>query len=128
MCQPRKYIFLPTAKFAFHTDGIFDLSACPNLEVSLIASASADMRALLWSAVASQEPPLLSLKHRGSVNSARFHPSRPLLCTASGECFGFVWDLRALFDSRLRAKDKKKHTAAAATPSLTPTNTVSVRG
>lgn len=62
-----------------HRDGLWDVSA----RQGLVASASADGTACLWSAHSGQCL-LQYAGHGGSVNSVRFHDD--LLLTSSGDC------------------------------------------
>ena len=73
----------PTIELTGHRDGVWDVSTC-RWDGRLLLSASADGRAILWD-IRSLVPNVVYTGHIGSVNSARFHPSRPLFCTASGD-------------------------------------------
>lgn len=65
-----------------HTDGVWEVTASPTQ--SLVATASADHLACIWS-IDTGRCLLKYEGHSGSVNSIRFHPSKDLLLTASGD-------------------------------------------
>lgn len=50
----------------------------------------ADRSACIWG-VATGKCLLRYSGHGGSVNSARFHPSRDVILSASGDCTAHVW-------------------------------------
>ncbi|XP_032222358.2 WD repeat-containing protein 37 isoform X2 [Nematostella vectensis] len=72
-----------------HRDGVWEVSYARHGQ-AIIATASADRSARLWD-VDSGLCLLKYLGHIGSVNSIRFHPTEPLVCTASGEGTCHVW-------------------------------------
>jgi WD repeat-containing protein 37 len=71
-----------------HTDGVWEVIA--SLTQPLIATASADHTACVWS-IDTGKCLLKYEGHTGSVNSIRFHPSKDLLLTASGDNSAHIW-------------------------------------
>lgn len=71
-----------------HTDGVWEVTA--SLTQPLIATASADHAACIWS-IDTGKCLLKYEGHSGSVNSIRFHPSKDLLLTASGDNSAHIW-------------------------------------
>lgn len=71
-----------------HTDGVWEVTA--SLTQPLIATASADHVACIWS-IDTGKCLLKYEGHSGSVNSIRFHPSKDLLLTASGDNSAHIW-------------------------------------
>lgn len=71
-----------------HSDGIWQVSASSHQP--LIATASADHTACIWS-VDTGRCLLKYEGHGGSVNSIRFHPTKDLLLTASGDLTAHIW-------------------------------------
>lgn len=72
-----------------HTDGLWEItSGSPNSGV--VGTASADATARVWDSL-SGACLATYREHKGSVNSIRFHPNEPLLCTASGDNSVHVW-------------------------------------
>ncbi|XP_045453166.1 WD repeat-containing protein 37 [Melitaea cinxia] len=83
-------------EFTGHKDGIWDVStARPNQ--SLIGTASADHTACIWS-VEWAKCLLQYTGHSGSVNSIRFHPSRDIALTSSGDNTAHVWQAAVNWD------------------------------
>ncbi|CAB3362763.1 WD repeat-containing protein 37 isoform X2 [Cloeon dipterum] len=76
-------------EFPGHRDGVWDVS-CPRSGQPFIGTASADHTASIWS-TASGACILKYTGHSGSVNSIRFHPSRDLVLTASGDTTAHIW-------------------------------------
>lgn len=71
-----------------HSDGVWEVSASPNQP--LIATASADHHACIWS-IDTGRCLLKYEGHNGSVNSIRFHPTKELLLTSSGDGTAHIW-------------------------------------
>lgn len=71
-----------------HTDGVWEVTASQSQP--LIATASADHLACIWS-IESGRCLLKYEGHGGSVNSIRFHPTKELLLTASGDTTAHIW-------------------------------------
>lgn len=71
-----------------HTDGVWEVTA--SLTQPLIATASADHVACIWS-IDTGKCLLKYEGHSGSCNSIRFHPSKDLLLTASGDNSAHIW-------------------------------------
>lgn len=76
-------------EFSGHRDGIWEVAVARPGQ-PLIGTASADHSACIWS-VETGRCLLQYLGHTGSVNSIRFHPSRDLVLTASGDQCTHVW-------------------------------------
>lgn len=71
-----------------HTDGVWEVSTSSKLP--LIATASADHLACIWS-IDSGRCLLKYEGHGGSVNSIKFHPTKDLMLTASGDTSAHIW-------------------------------------
>lgn len=76
-------------QFSGHRDGVWDVSVARPGQ-PLIGTASADHSACIWS-VEKGRCLLQYLGHQGSVNSIKFHPSRDLVLTASGDQTAHIW-------------------------------------
>eukprot|EP01118_Nematostelium_gracile_P014843 TRINITY_DN5863_c0_g1_i2.p1 TRINITY_DN5863_c0_g1~~TRINITY_DN5863_c0_g1_i2.p1 ORF type:complete len:507 (-),score=121.82 TRINITY_DN5863_c0_g1_i2:30-1550(-) len=77
--------------FIGHRDGIWEISTCRwEKKSNSFATASADRTARVWSSDAST-PVYIYVNHKGSVNSARFHPTNRLVCSASGDSSCHIW-------------------------------------
>lgn len=74
--------------FVGHTDGVWEVWCSQSQP--LIATASADHLACIWS-IESGRCLLKYEGHGGSVNSIRFHPTKELLLTASGDTTAHIW-------------------------------------
>lgn len=77
-------------EFSGHTDGIWECTANTSTIHPLIATASADHLACIWS-IDSGKCLLKYEGHSGSVNSIKFHPSKDLMLTASGDNSAHIW-------------------------------------
>jgi len=88
-------------KYAGHKDGIWDLDS-QKTNSFLIGTASADRTAKLWNAETGQCL-ITYMAHNGSVNSIRFHPTEPLVCTGSGDGHAHIWKIPPLSDVRSRS-------------------------
>jgi len=76
-------------EFRGHRDGVWDVTTSRN-GLPLVGSASADGTACIWSTESGRC--LLQYQgHKGSVNSMRFHPSKDLVMTASGDSTCHLW-------------------------------------
>lgn len=76
-------------EFSGHKDGIWDVTSA-RLGIQVIGTASADHKAGVWS-TDSGRCLLRYQGHNGSVNSIRFHPTRELALTASGDHTAHIW-------------------------------------
>lgn len=71
-----------------HSDGVWEVTA--SQRQPLIATASADHSACIWS-IETGRCLLKYEGHGGSVNSIRFHPSKDMILTASGDTTAHIW-------------------------------------
>ncbi|XP_039281820.1 WD repeat-containing protein 37 isoform X2 [Nilaparvata lugens] len=76
-------------EFRGHRDGVWEVAVSRTAQ-SVIGTAATDHSACIWS-VESGRCLLRYLGHSGSVNSLRFHPTRDLALTASGDQKAHVW-------------------------------------
>lgn len=80
-----------------HNDGIWEVN-CNNSTIHpLIATASADHLACIWN-----EGGKCLLKyegHSGSVNSIKFHPSKDLMLSSSGDNSAHIWQSAVNFET-----------------------------
>jgi WD40 repeat protein len=76
-------------KLLGHTDGLWEVSTCLPLP-SVVGTASSDATARLWH-TGSGACVAIYREHRSSVNSIRFHPTQPLVCTAAGDGSIHLW-------------------------------------
>ncbi|XP_063367476.1 WD repeat-containing protein 37 [Cydia amplana] len=83
-------------EFTGHKDGIWDVSSARPGQ-ALIGTASADHTACVWS-VEWGKCLLQYTGHAGSVNSLRFHPSRDIALTSSGDNTAHVWQAAVNWD------------------------------
>ncbi|KAJ0173643.1 hypothetical protein K1T71_010792 [Dendrolimus kikuchii] len=83
-------------EFTGHKDGIWDVSSARPGQ-ALIGTASADHTACVWS-VEWGKCLLQYTGHSGSVNSIRFHPSRDIALTSSGDNTAHVWQAAVNWD------------------------------
>lgn len=83
-------------EYTGHRDGIWEVSV-GRCSQSVIATASADRTARVWAAE-SGRCLLQYIGHGGSVNSVRFHPSKDLVLTSSGDCSAHVWQAAVDWD------------------------------
>lgn len=90
-----------------HSDGVWEVTASQNQP--LIATASADHMACIWS-IDSGRCLLKYEGHGGSVNSIRFHPSKDLLLTASGDTTAQIW-LGAVNWENVIASSRRGHSS-----------------
>ncbi|KAK9508724.1 hypothetical protein O3M35_006215 [Rhynocoris fuscipes] len=79
-----------------HRDGVWDV-AVARPGVPLIGTASADQTACIW-LMDSGKCALRYTGHNGSVNSIKFHPSRDLVLTASGDHSAHIWQAAVTTD------------------------------
>jgi len=79
----------PSREFSGHRDGCWDVTTS-RIGLPIIGSASADGTACLWS-VETSRCVLQYQGHKGSVNSMRFHSSKDLVLTASGDTTCHLW-------------------------------------
>uniref|UniRef100_A0A6A7G6U5 WD repeat-containing protein 37-like n=3 Tax=Hirondellea gigas TaxID=1518452 RepID=A0A6A7G6U5_9CRUS len=78
-----------TKQFLGHRDGVWDVDTI-HRDCMLLATASADQSACIWG-VDCGRVVLQYTGHSGSVNSVRFHPTRELVLTASGDYTAHIW-------------------------------------
>lgn len=90
-----------------HSDGVWEVTASSNQP--LIATASADHLACIWS-IDTGRCLLKYEGHGGSVNSIRFHPSKDLLLTASGDTTAHIW-LGAVNWENVAASSRRGHSS-----------------
>lgn len=83
-------------EFVGHKDGVWEVSSARPGQ-ALIGTASADHTACIWS-VEWGKCLLQYLGHTGSVNSIRFHPSRDIALTSSGDTTAHVWQAAVNWD------------------------------
>ncbi|KAJ8723945.1 hypothetical protein PYW07_007925 [Mythimna separata] len=83
-------------EFTGHKDGIWDVSSARPGQ-ALIGTASADHTACVWS-VEWGKCLLQYTGHSGSVNSIRFHPTRDIALTSSGDNTAHVWQAAVNWD------------------------------
>ncbi|XP_051160745.1 WD repeat-containing protein 37 isoform X2 [Leptopilina boulardi] len=76
-------------EYTGHRDGVWEVTVGKSCQ-SIIATASADHTARIWS-IESGRCLLQYIGHNGSVNSVRFHPTRDLVLTSSGDNSSHVW-------------------------------------
>lgn len=79
-----------------HRDGVWEVSIGRSGQ-PIIATASADHTARVW-AMDSCRCLLQYTGHSGSVNSVRFHPTRDLALTASGDYSAHMWQAAVNWD------------------------------
>ncbi|XP_058802086.1 WD repeat-containing protein 37 [Phymastichus coffea] len=79
-----------------HRDGIWEVSIGRSGQ-PIIATASADHTARIWG-IDSCRCLLQYTGHSGSVNSVRFHPTKDLALSASGDCSAHVWQAAVNWD------------------------------
>ncbi|KAK9874097.1 hypothetical protein WA026_002451 [Henosepilachna vigintioctopunctata] len=83
-------------EYSGHKDGVWEVSvARPGIPV--IGTASADHSACIWG-IESTRCLLQYQGHSGSVNSIRFHPSKDLVLTASGDSSAHIWQAALNWD------------------------------
>ena len=80
---------IPLRRYTGHKDGIWEVSVS-RISQPIIGTASADHSAIIWG-MHSGRPLLQYTGHSGSVNSIRFHPSKELVITASGDGTAHIW-------------------------------------
>jgi WD repeat-containing protein 37 len=90
-----------------HSDGVWEVTASMNQP--LIATASADHQACIWS-IESGRCLLKYEGHAGSVNSIRFHPSKDMILTASGDTTAHIW-LGAVNWESIAASSRRGHSS-----------------
>jgi WD40 repeat protein len=78
-------------EYTGHSDGVWDIDVIVSpTNQSLLASASADHTACIWNIDTGKC--LLKYKgHSGSVNSIKFHPTKDLILTSSGDHSAQIW-------------------------------------
>ena len=76
-------------RYTGHKDGIWEVSVS-RMGLPILGTASADHTANIWG-MHSGQALLQYAGHSGSVNSIRFHPSKELVLTASGDGTVHIW-------------------------------------
>jgi len=76
-------------RYTGHKDGIWEVSVS-RMGLPILGTASADHTAMIWG-MHSGQALLQYAGHSGSVNSLRFHPSKELVLTASGDGSAHIW-------------------------------------
>ncbi|RZF35203.1 hypothetical protein LSTR_LSTR014240 [Laodelphax striatellus] len=113
-------------EFQGHRDGIWEVAVSRPAQ-PVIGTAATDQTACIWS-VESGRCLLRYLGHTGSVNSLRFHPSRDLALTASGDQRAHIWQAQVNLELQVRTSTTLKcHVALQNVPSLR-TPVVELRG
>jgi WD40 repeat protein len=79
----------PVRRYAGHKDGIWEVSVS-RMGLPILGTASADHTAMIWG-MHSGQALLQYTGHSGSVNSLRFHPTKELVLTASGDGTVHIW-------------------------------------
>lgn len=87
-------------EYTGHRDGIWEVTVGRPGQ-PIIATASADHTARIWG-IESGRCLLQYIGHNGSVNSLRFHPTRDLVLTASGDNSAHVWQAAVNWDTPKR--------------------------
>jgi WD40 repeat protein len=72
-----------------HRDGVWEVSV-GRIGQPIIATASADHTARVWG-IDNCHCLLQYAGHSGSVNSIRFHPTKDLILSSSGDCTAHMW-------------------------------------
>lgn len=98
-------------KFSGHSDGVWEVSSCQSPHFpNILCSASADGSVALWNNSTNASHSLIYKGHRGSVNSARFHPGNPrLLLTASGDLSFHVIRIPESFNYEFYSEDPAEY-------------------
>ncbi|KAL1122922.1 hypothetical protein AAG570_003247 [Ranatra chinensis] len=91
-------------EFVGHRDGVWDISVARPGQL-FIGTASADHRACIWG-MESGRCLLRYIGHSGSVNSIRFHPTRDLVLTASGDHTAHIWQAAVIDQPRGLSSDE----------------------
>lgn len=79
----------PVRRYTGHKDGIWEVSVS-RMGLPIIGTASADHTAMIWG-MHSGQALMQYTGHSGSVNSIRFHPTKELVMTASGDSTVHIW-------------------------------------
>lgn len=87
-------------EFIGHKDGIWQV-ACKTGQ-PIIGAASADHTASIWG-IDSGRCLLQYQGHTGSVNSIKFHPTKDLVLTASGDSTAHIWQAAVNWDVPTRS-------------------------
>ena len=106
-------------QYTGHRDGVWEVSV-GRLGQPIIGTASADHTARVWG-MESGRCLLQYIGHNGSVNSIRFHPTRDLALTASGDCSAHVWQAAVNWDI---PKQRQSSSEDLSNTDRTPTNAV----
>ncbi|KZC09287.1 WD repeat-containing protein 37, partial [Dufourea novaeangliae] len=95
-------------EYSGHRDGVWEVSVGRLGQV--IATASADHTVRVW-AVDSGRCLLQYIGHSGSVNSVRFHPTKELALTSSGDNSAHVWQAAVDWDFPKRQSSNEELSA-----------------
>lgn len=109
-------------EYTGHRDGVWEVSV-GRLGQPIIATASADRTARVW-AIDSGRCLLQYIGHSGSVNSVRFHPTKELALSASGDNSAHVWQAAVECDlpKRLPSLEELPGNERSAVSNLTGNN------
>lgn len=80
--------------FSGHKDGVWQVTTKTGQPI--IGSASADHTCCIWG-IESGRCLLQYQGHSGSVNSIKFHPSKDLVLTASGDGSAHIWQVNIIY-------------------------------
>ncbi|XP_050523961.1 WD repeat-containing protein 37 [Daktulosphaira vitifoliae] len=83
-------------EYSGHRDGLWDVSL-PRTGQPVIGTCSADHTARIWN-IESGIPLLQYVGHSGSINSIKFHPSKDLALTSSGDQSTHIWQAAVNLD------------------------------
>ncbi|KMS93755.1 hypothetical protein BVRB_028290, partial [Beta vulgaris subsp. vulgaris] len=91
VAKPELQQWLPVHQLTGHQDGILDVSTSP-INHYFAATASVDCSVIVWDVCRKVQSYIFN-HHAGAVNSARFHPSLPMIVTGSGDETSAIFNL-----------------------------------